>query len=94
MNKEKVLNLANLARIDIDETEAESLSHEFDAILRYVGEVKGASAAMGPLAEADLPLKNVFREDGNSHESGLYTEKILSQAPSRDGGHVKVKNIL
>lgn len=94
MDKEKVLNLANLARIDIDDKEAESLSHEFDAILGYVGEVKVSSANMGPLVEADLPLKNVFRDDSDVHDSGIYTEKILSQAPSREGGYVKVKNIL
>lgn len=94
MDKERVIKLANLARIDIDEQEAESLSHEFGSILNYVGEVKEASAAAGPLAEVDLPLKNVFRDDGESHDSGIYTEKILSQAPSREGDYVKVKNIL
>jgi len=40
MNKEKVLNLAKLARIEIGDSEAENLTREFDAILGYVGEVK------------------------------------------------------
>jgi len=40
MDKDKVLSLAKLARIEISDAEAVSLSHEFDAILGYVSEVK------------------------------------------------------
>lgn len=37
---------------------------------------------------------NVMREDGEPHESGLYTEKLLSAAPQREGQYIKVKKIL
>jgi Asp-tRNA(Asn)/Glu-tRNA(Gln) amidotransferase C subunit len=43
MNKDEVLRLAGLARVGIQDEEAEALSHEFDDILKYVGEVKAAS---------------------------------------------------
>lgn len=91
MDKEKVLDLAKLARIDISDNEAKKLSLEFDAILGYVGEVKGVS---GNTDTDDFVSKNVMREDGNTHESGLYTEDILQQAPSREGDYIKVKKIL
>lgn len=90
MNKDEVLKLAKLARISVSDTEAESLSHEFDAILKYVGEVKEIKGK----TKEDFAIKNVFREDSDSHESGIYTEKILAEAPSREGNYIKVKKIL
>lgn len=94
MNKEKVLNLATLARIRISEAEAESLSHEFDAILQYVGEVKSIGVGKEAKNPADFPIRNVMREDGGPHESGIHTEGILKNAPAREGDYLKVKKIL
>ncbi|MCR4279515.1 MAG: Asp-tRNA(Asn)/Glu-tRNA(Gln) amidotransferase subunit GatC [Candidatus Zambryskibacteria bacterium] len=95
MDKEKVLNLAKLARIDIADSEADRLATEFDAILGYVGEVKEISKADSLQLTADsFVLKNVMREDGEPHEPGIYTEQILSQAPQREGDYLKVKKIL
>lgn len=96
MDKEKVLSLAKLARIDLKDDEAESLSSEFGAILGYVGEVKEA----GKGSEVSLDEKeshhliNVLREDKEPHETGIYTEALLEQAPMREGGYIKVKKIL
>ncbi len=94
MNKDKVLGLAKLARIDIGDAEAESLSREFEAILGYVGEVKSANQESGIKNQGGQLVKNVMREDAEPHESGVYTEKILAQAPAREGDYVKVKKIL
>ncbi|MBI2087076.1 MAG: Asp-tRNA(Asn)/Glu-tRNA(Gln) amidotransferase subunit GatC [Candidatus Zambryskibacteria bacterium] len=97
MNKEKVLNLAKLARIKISDAEAESLSHEFDSILDYVGQIKNAGFKVQDLGlknEEKFPIRNVLRKDGEPHESGIYTEGILAQAPARDGNYIKVKKIL
>jgi aspartyl-tRNA(Asn)/glutamyl-tRNA(Gln) amidotransferase subunit C len=93
MDKEKVLNLANLARINLDEAEAEKLASEFGAILKYVSEVQSVKIAEED-ADNRSALKNVFREDLNPHEPGLYTEAILNQAPKREGNYLKVKKIL
>ena len=94
MDKEKVLNLAKLSRIELSDEEAESLSHEFDAILNYVGEVKKVSVKSGEVSKKDFALKNILREDTAPHETGLYKEKLLSQAPAREGDYIKVKKIL
>ncbi len=94
MDKEKVLKLAKLARIKIEDTEAEKLSGEFEAILNYVSEVKAVSGGTVEKKPSDFPLRNIMREDGEGHESGIYTEKMLSQAPSREGNYLKVKKIL
>jgi aspartyl-tRNA(Asn)/glutamyl-tRNA(Gln) amidotransferase subunit C len=96
MNKEEVVKLATLARIDISDAEAESLSHEFEAILKYVGEVKSASSTDSTMmpSSADVPLQNVFRADDNAHESGIFSEAILKEVPAREGEYIKVKKIL
>ena len=94
MDKEKVLNLAKLARISISVEEAEKLSGEFDSILNYVSEVKKAGDVSDTKIKEDYPVRNVLRSDGNPHESGMHTEKILSGAPYREGDYIKVKKIL
>lgn len=92
MNKEEVLRLAKLSRIDISSAEAESLSHEFDSILKYVGEIKNANTNTKDAALSSV--RNVLRDDDNAHESGLYTKAMLSEAPKTEGDYVKVKKIL
>lgn len=92
INKDEVLKLARLARIEIGEVEAETLSHEFDAILKYVGEIKNSKIENSKIK--NYPISNIMREDKNPHESGIHTEKLLNEAPAKENGYVKVKKIL
>ena len=93
MKKEDIVHLAKLARIELTDAEIERFSHDFDAILDYVGEVKGLAGAQG--GEPQLPpLHNVFREDKDPHEPGIYTEDLLALAPKRHGAYVEVKKVL
>jgi aspartyl-tRNA(Asn)/glutamyl-tRNA(Gln) amidotransferase subunit C len=96
MDREKVLNIAKLARIRLSDEEAENLSHEFEAILNYVGEVKGAvkGSDSQERTPGNYPVRNVMREDGKGHDSGLYTEKLLAEAPGAERNYFKVKKIL
>jgi aspartyl-tRNA(Asn)/glutamyl-tRNA(Gln) amidotransferase subunit C len=94
MDKDKVLSLAQLARIDISEAEAEKLSGEFEAILDYVSEVKKITPSEHSNNLENVGVFNVMRPDANPHEGGLYTEKLLEQAPARDRDYIKVKKIL
>lgn len=92
MDKEKVLKLASLSRIKLSEAEAESLSHEFEGILGYVGQIK---EVVSDKESSTKPLiRNVMREDGSPHESGIYTEALLAEEPARSGNYFKVKKIL
>ncbi len=95
MNSAEVLKLAKLARIEIQPTEAESLSHEFDAILKYVSDVKEvAHAEVATPRYGEITPINAMREDNTPHESGIYTEKLLNEAPERKENYIKVKKIL
>ncbi len=95
MNKDKVLKLAKLARIELSDEESQRLVGEFEAILNYVGQVKGTQKANSSKLTADsFSIKNVMREDAKPHESGIHTEELLKQAPNREGDYIKVKKIL
>lgn len=94
MNKEKVLKLAKLARIEVSEAEAEKFSDEFEAILGYVGQIKEAKFESRTERREDFPLRNVMREDSKWHEPGIHTEALLNEAPKRKGDFVEVKKIL
>ena len=94
MNKEEVLKLARLARIEVSEEEAESLTQEIGSILNYISEIKSADVSDSETDSGDFALKNIFREDGEPHASREFSEAILNQAPAREGDYFKVKKIL
>ena len=94
MDKNEVLKLAKLARIEIGDEEAESLTQEIGSILNYISEIKSADVSGVEVKAEDFILKNVFREDIEPHKTGEFSEAILSQAPSREGNYFKVKKIL
>jgi aspartyl-tRNA(Asn)/glutamyl-tRNA(Gln) amidotransferase subunit C len=91
MDKEKVLNLAKLARIEVSDEEAGALVREFDSILKYVGEIKEVAEKVPGTFSS---VRNIMREDTEPHESGIYTEELLNAAPQREGDYVRVKKIL
>lgn len=87
-----VRKLASLARIHISDTQLEQFSKEFDGILAYVGQIEGLQVA-GETMEVPV-VHNVFREDGEPHEKGKYTEALATQFPSREGNSLSVKKII
>ena len=87
-----VEHLAGLARISILDSEKESLRHDLEEILAYVSQVKDATTNIGVPAVGEL--RNVMRADNEPHESGMFTEVLLSAAPARQGNRLLVKKIL
>lgn len=96
MDKDTVNKLAKLSRIELKDDEAERLAGELGTILTYVSDLKGViSGNQGATNNPEnFPTRNVMREDGNPHESGVYTETLLNSAPDREDDYIKVKKIL
>lgn len=90
---EEVRKLAALARIKIDDAELSAFTKDFDAIIAYVGQLEQFTV-LGAEIPAKPVLRNVMREDGEPHATGLYTEKIAEQFPAREGGALSVKQII
>jgi len=88
-----VKKLAQLSRVSVPDADLEKFAKEFDGILAYVGQLDALSIEMK--GAKDVPqLHNVMREDGVPHEKGLWTEKLASQFPDREGDSLSVKQII
>ena len=89
---DEVQRLAALARISITKAELERFSKEFESIVTYISHINtlptGGETQQRPL------VRNIFREDGEPHAPGLYTERIVEQFPQRDDAYLSVKQIL
>ena len=92
IDQNQVRKVAKLSRLDLTEAEVEEFTGQLSAILEYVEKMNELdTAGVEPLAHC-LPVSNVLRED--SAKESLGTEKVLANAPQRDGEFFKVPKIL
>ena len=92
IDKNEVLKLSQLARIDLTEPEANALVGEISDILDYVKVVQDIDTDDDALPPP--PHRNILRDDAVTNQPGAYTEALLEAAPDRHGQFVKVKKIL
>lgn len=83
--------LATLSRISVSYEEQKALKADIDSILSYIKQIKDITTKISP--EAVGP-HNVMREDGEPHETGVYTKELLSEVPLVKGDYVEVKRII
>jgi aspartyl-tRNA(Asn)/glutamyl-tRNA(Gln) amidotransferase subunit C len=94
ISRDEVKKLAELSLLAVDEKELDTLTGEIDSILGYISEVDSFTTE-GKGEENEKPqLYNVFRDDVVLNKEGEYTERILEEAPLRDGDYLCVKKIL
>jgi len=92
LDKSQVRKVARLSRLELTEAEVEEFTGQLSAILDYVEKMNELDTEnIEPLAHC-LPISNVFRPD--RVEESLGTEKVLVNAPQRDGNFFKVPKIL
>lgn len=89
--KVDVKALAQLARLDVPEEELAKLEKEIPSILAFVETIQKTTASSEHKGEGP---HNVMRPDENPHESGAYTESLLSAAPAREGDRIVVKQVI
>lgn len=89
----EIEKLAQLARIKLDPAEKQSLTKEIDSILSYVDEIKKATVDVDytPVPGA---VHNVFRPDTARTISPEDRERLLNEAPDREGEFIAVKKII
>lgn len=93
ISEKDIEKLAELSRIEISPEEKAGFAKEIDSILAYVGQIQEAKTS-DDKTEIILPLRNVFREDKEPHETGKFTDELLKEVPKTENGYVKVKKIL
>ncbi len=89
----EIEKLANLARIKLDEGEKQGLTKEIDSILAYIDQIKKATLDIDHTPIVGQ-VHNVFREDIANPTSAEDRERILNEAPYREGDFVAVKKII
>lgn len=87
-----VRHLANLARIELDESEVVRFTEQLGVILDSVAKISSAIDENTPATSHPIPLTNVFRED--VIEPSLTQEQALSGAPDQGQGRFRVAAIL
>ncbi len=89
----EIEKLAQLARIKINETEKQDLTKEIGSILTYIDQIKEATVDMN-YTPTPGTVHNVFRDDIAKPISTEDREKILDEAPDREGEFIAVKKII
>jgi len=92
MELKDIEKLAKLARIEMTTEEMRGLQKDMKSILDYVDQIQSIDINNLPVLE--YSNSNVFREDTNPHQSGIYTDNILKEAPDTEDNYIKVQKIL
>ncbi|PIT96850.1 hypothetical protein COT82_00905 [Candidatus Campbellbacteria bacterium CG10_big_fil_rev_8_21_14_0_10_35_52] len=94
IDDKEIEKLAKLSRIKITDAEKKKLSKDIENIFEYVSEIQEISSNLQDDNFLNSRFVNVMREDGEPHKSGIYTEKILKEAPDIEDNYIRVKKIL
>jgi|ETNmetMinimDraft_26_1059896.scaffolds.fasta_scaffold288611_2 aspartyl-tRNA(Asn)/glutamyl-tRNA(Gln) amidotransferase subunit C len=93
LNIDEVKKLAKLTRIDVSDDELRELHGDLEHILEYVSVLERLS-----LTKKDLEIvednRNVMREDIAPHESDLYTDDLLKNAPKITDRYISVDKVI
>lgn len=92
--KEEVIKIANLARLELSQAEIEKMQKDLAGILDYIGQLDKIDTNDIDLSQLNYSCENILREDMPISQNPETIEKMLSQAPAREGHHIKVKEIL
>jgi aspartyl-tRNA(Asn)/glutamyl-tRNA(Gln) amidotransferase subunit C len=93
MEIKDIEKLAQLARIELTETEKQTYLKDLGSILNYVDQIKTVVAEVGEERTVG-ELRNVMRADQGDNISGSNTEAIVNEFPAKQGNYLKVKKIL
>lgn len=85
--------VADLARIDISESEASGLTNDLGGILAYVDQIQAIAKGLSDSGKEHILINNTS-PDVVQNTPGVYSEDILNEAPGREGDYVLVKKVL
>tara|TARA_B100000900_G_C20299993_1_gene601791 strand:- start:83 stop:364 length:282 start_codon:yes stop_codon:yes gene_type:complete len=92
MNKNTVSKIANLAKIEIDDSKIEGIAENLEKILDLVGEMNSIDTdSINPMSHP-LNLKQVMRPDEVTEQD--QRENFQKNSPSIENGYYKVPKII
>jgi aspartyl-tRNA(Asn)/glutamyl-tRNA(Gln) amidotransferase subunit C len=93
ISKEQVEQIAILARLELSEAEEAKFQKELSNILEYVDTIQKADVTGVEPTQNVTGLMSVHRKD-EKIPSKLTRDEILSNAPEKKDGYIKVKSVL
>ena len=94
ITSDDVRKVAKLCRLEIPEDDIEKYSNQLEGILEYIAQLEKIDTTNVPPTTRAVEVVNVFREDNVVSSSSDVRDKILDQAPQREGEFFKVPKIL
>ncbi|MCK9555461.1 Asp-tRNA(Asn)/Glu-tRNA(Gln) amidotransferase subunit GatC [bacterium] len=92
VDKKLVEYLANLSRLEFDDTKLDEITGQLKGIIKYVEKLDTLDTKdVEPTAHI-LPLKNVFRED--KIIPSIDRDKIFKSSPDSDNGYFIVPKVI
>ena len=92
LDRDVVLHIAKLARVELSTAEIDTFSEQLSEILTHFDVLKGIDTeGVEPTAQA-LPLRNVFADDVS--RPSLPQADVLALAPNTEDGYVRVRAVL
>jgi len=88
ITRKEVEHVANLARLQLTEDEAERFTNDLNAILVFAAKLDELDTSDIPPTSHATDVKNVMREDVN--RPSLPQEDVLRNAPEHEDGQIKV----
>ena len=92
ISQKEVEHVAQLARLELTETEKSRFAEQLSHILTYVDQLQGVSTEGVPLTASVANEETLLRED--TPRECLSLEKALANAPESSDGFFVVPNIL
>ena len=92
VTKETIEHVAQLARLNLTESEKESLTSKMEEIISWVDKLNQLDTSGVKPMEHVIPISNVLRED--KAEKSYDRDKILANAPVSEDGCFKVPKVV
>jgi aspartyl-tRNA(Asn)/glutamyl-tRNA(Gln) amidotransferase subunit C len=92
LNREEVLHIARLARVDLTEAEITRYSEQLSDLLEHFEVLQQVDTTGVPPTAQSIELRSVMRED--RIEPSLPAGDVLANAPRREGDLFRVRAVL
>jgi aspartyl-tRNA(Asn)/glutamyl-tRNA(Gln) amidotransferase subunit C len=93
ISRDDVLKLARLAKLSLDDAEADELANDLGEILHYVEQLQSVNVSGLNPTDQVTGLTNVMRED-QIEDYGYKPEDLLKNVPRVEDNHIKVRRVL
>ena len=92
ITQEEVKKVAQLARLELNESEINNHAEQLEKILEYIKQLEKIDTDNVPCTTRAIEVTNAFRKDEMRDYGDI--EKILNLAPSREDKFFKVPKII